>query len=99
MGSVEWFFILDPLYLKLSIDKPLTLAVIQVLHGTIIVNIENLTRIHFDAKIKSAHIQRTARGRSLHMRGTHVTSHLAAPREVAPIQITTRSPGRFFCPI
>ena len=39
-----------------AIDEPLTLAVIHILHGSIVVYIEDLTRLHFDTEIEPAHV-------------------------------------------
>src|SRR5215207_3506894 len=42
---------------QLAINKPLTLALVHIFHGTVVVNIKDLSCIHFYSEIKSAHIQ------------------------------------------
>ena len=70
---------------QFAIQKPLPFTLVRVFHGTVIIQIEDLTGIDFYPEVEPPYVQRAARGCDRRMRGPHIAGVFSAACEVAPL--------------
>src|SRR5690349_10163660 len=75
---------LNSFFSHFSINKPLTFAIVDILHCPVVVNIEYLICVCSDTKIKPANVQRPATRGDSGVGGSHIARHFSSASEITP---------------